>query len=109
MPNWIGDLILGLSVVLRKSDPGGAGNGAVEPISLIVPERLAGLAGVLCDLPVIPYRRKSRREFFVSAREVAAHSFEKLYLLPHSFSSALFAFLTRIDGAGSLSSCAGVF
>jgi heptosyltransferase II len=88
MPNWIGDLLLALSVTERKK------RGGCCDISLIVPERLTGLTKLLSDLPVIPCRRSSRRGFFASAKSVC--SFDKLYILPHSFSSALFGFLTRV-------------
>jgi heptosyltransferase-2 len=90
MPNWIGDLILGLSVVMRKKRADG------KEISLIVPDRLCGLTTLLCDLPVIPYRRSDYREFFGTVHAVRKRSFSRLYLLPHSFSSALFGFLSAI-------------
>jgi heptosyltransferase II len=88
MPNWIGDLLLALSVVERKK--------LAEQcdISLIVPERLTGLTKKLSPLPIIPYRRSSRSGYFASVRSI--QRFSKLYVLPHSFSSALFGFLGRI-------------
>lgn len=90
MPNWIGDLLLALSVVERKK------NAEKCALSLIVPERLSGLTKLLCSLPVIPCRRTTVRDFFNSIDTVKSASFSRLYLLPHSFSSALFAFLCGI-------------
>ncbi len=88
MPNWIGDFLLALSVVERKKSAENC------DISLIVPVRFAGLTTLLSDLPVIPYRRKSRSGYFASVRSM--RSFLKLFILPHSFSSALFGFLSAI-------------
>ena len=93
MPNWIGDLVLGLAVALRKRKAEAHGS---RDFSLIVPERLCGLARLLCDLPVIPLRRRPAAARWESVRSVREQLFAKLYLLPHSFSSALFGFFTRI-------------
>ncbi len=90
MPNWIGDLILGISVAIRKK------RAEMQNLSLIVPERLCGLTSLLCDLPIIPFRRRNRGEFFGTVKFVREYSFSKLYILPHSFSSALFGLFTRI-------------
>jgi heptosyltransferase-2 len=87
MPNWIGDLLLALSVVERKKRAGQC------DLSLIVPEKLVGLTKLLSTLPVIPYRRGNGPEYFASLRSL--RSISKLYVLPHSFSSALFALLSR--------------
>jgi len=88
MPNWIGDLLLALSVAERTK------TADRSDLSLVVPERLAGLTRLLSGLPVLPYRRSNRSDYRSSLRSVK--SFSKLYVLPHSFSSALFAFLSRI-------------
>jgi heptosyltransferase II len=88
MPNWIGDLLLALSVAERKK------TAERSDLMLIVPERLAGLARLLSGLPVLPYRRSTLSGYCSSLRSVK--SFSKLYVLPHSFSSALFAFSSRI-------------
>lgn len=88
MPNWVGDLLLALSVVERKKTAERSG------LSLVVPERLAGLTRLLSDMPVIPYCRSEMSLYRASLRSVK--SFSKLYVLPHSFSSALFAFLGRV-------------
>jgi heptosyltransferase-2 len=90
MPNWIGDLILGISVALRKK------MAEEVDLSLIVPERLYSLTALLCDLPIISYRRENCAEFFSTIQLVREQSFSKLYILPYSFSSALFGLFTRI-------------
>jgi heptosyltransferase-2 len=88
MPNWIGDLLLALSVAELKT------HAEQCDLSLIVPERLIGLTKLLSDLPIITYRRSNRTDYFASVRSIKR--FSKLYILPHSFSSALFAFLGRV-------------
>ena len=90
MPNWIGDLILAIAVAIRKKGQEG------RELTLIVPEKLCLLAALLCDLPVIPYRRENRAAWFSTIKSVKERRFSKLYILPHSFSSALFGFFTRI-------------
>jgi heptosyltransferase II len=88
MPNWIGDLLLALAVAERKRTAERC------DLSIIVPERFIGLVKLLSNLPVIPCRRSTRSALFASAKIV--RSFDKLYILPHSFSSALFGFLSRV-------------
>ena len=97
MPNWIGDLLLALSVVCRKSEAAG------DAMTLVVPERLSGLTKLLCDFPVIPYRRANRHEYAATLRAVRAASLTKLYILPHSFSSGLFAFRTGVSSRRGVS------
>jgi heptosyltransferase II len=88
MPNWIGDLLLALSVAERKRTD------ERFDLSIVVPDRLAGLVKLLTNLPVIPCRRSTRKGFSASVK--AVRSFDKLYVLPHSFSSALFGFLSGV-------------
>jgi heptosyltransferase-2 len=95
MPNWIGDLLLALSVVERKARLENGG------LSLIVPEKLAGLVKLLSGLPVILYRRSTFSGYRASLLSVKA--FSRFYVLPHSFSSALFAFLSRIPSRRGVS------
>ena len=90
MPNWIGDCLIALATALDKKKSG------TGPVALIVPEKLTGLVSLLCDLPVIPYRRKTAGAFFGSVKATRANSFARLYLLPHSFSSALFGLCTGV-------------
>ncbi|MBD3243929.1 MAG: lipopolysaccharide heptosyltransferase II [Chitinivibrionales bacterium] len=84
MPNWVGDLVMALSVVSAKERADGA-----APL-LVVPQPLVELARVLGDAPVVPYRRGGLRGWWATRRDVRAHNVDTLYLLPHSFSSALF-------------------
>lgn len=90
MPNWVGDFLLALSVVLR------AAAGHEKETTLIVPERLAGLARLLCGCDILPYCRGTGQAYWHSVRRVKSNKNSKLYILPHSFSSALFAFFTRV-------------
>jgi len=90
MPNWIGDFILALSVVSRKIQD------KSERLTLIVPERLAEISKLLVDLPVVIYKRKNRAEVRSSVAAVKELRFDTVYILPHSFSSAWFAFNCRI-------------
>lgn len=84
MPNWVGDLVMALSVVLVKALHDG------RPPLLVVPEPLVALARTLCDMPVVAYRRGGVRGWWATRHDIRAHGIDTLYLLPHSFSSALF-------------------
>jgi heptosyltransferase-2 len=97
MPNWIGDLILAIAVAVRQK------RRERRELTLIVPEKLCGLAALLCDQPIIPCRRENRAAWFGSIKSVKERRFSKLYILPHSFSSALFGFLTRIPSRRGVS------
>lgn len=90
MPNWLGDIILGISVAVRKR------RNDHEPLTMIVPEYLAPLCRLLADFPIIPYSRSTGREFKASVEAVKRVDFKKLYLLPRSFSSAWFGYHTGI-------------
>jgi heptosyltransferase-2 len=91
MPNWISEFILALSVVTRKAADSN------HEITLIVPEHLIPLCRVLSALPTIPYSRKNSLHFLDSAAIVKEAAFDKLYLLPHSFSSAWFGYKTGVS------------
>jgi heptosyltransferase II len=90
MPNWLSEFILALSVVARKA------NDSDHEITLIVPERLIPLCRLLSAIPILPYNRKNSLHFLDSAAIVKEADFDKLYLLPHSFSSAWFGFKTGV-------------
>lgn len=90
MPNWISEFILALSVVTRK-----AGDSNHE-ITMIVPEHLIPLCRLLSALPIVPYSRKNSLHFLDSAAIVKEAAFDKLYILPHSFSSAWFGYKTGV-------------
>lgn len=85
MPNWLGDFVLALSVVLRdvRIDD--------SPIHLIVPEHLVDVGRSLCSLPIIPYCRKTARLRKESLDQVKNFSFKQIIIFPRSFSAALFA------------------
>ena len=90
MPNWIGDFVMALSVVIRKASEE---NWAC---TLLVPEHLVSLSQQLCSLPVIAYRRKGKKASLECIKGIRDAGFDKLYILPHSFSSALFGFRTGV-------------
>jgi heptosyltransferase-2 len=97
MPNWIGDLVLALAVVNEKNRQ------SRERLELLVPAGLVELTKLLSPLPVIAYRRAGRREVRETLREVRTRSFNRLYILPFSFSSGWFAFRTGIPVRRGLS------
>ncbi len=97
MPNWISEFILALSVVARKIGE------TDDEITLIVPEHLVALCKSLSTLPVIPYSRKNSIQFLDSVSIVKEKSFDKLYILPHSFSSAWFGAKTGIPKSRGIS------
>jgi heptosyltransferase-2 len=90
MPNWIGDLALALSVVHRKTTM------QHTDLTLLVPSKLAHLCSVLASHPVIPYKRSGLGECRATLNQVRSQHFDAVYVLPHSFSSAWFAFRTHI-------------
>ena len=90
MPNWLSEFVLALSVVTRYA------RDADHEITLIVPEKFMSLCRLLSALPVIPYSRKNSLHFLDSAAIVKESAFDKLYLLPHSFSSAWFGYKTGV-------------
>lgn len=91
MPNWLSEFVIALAVVTHKSRECGL------DIYLIVPERFVALCKKLTSLHVIPYNRKNNLQLLDSAALVREAMIDKLYLLPHSFSSAYFAFKTGIS------------
>ena len=97
MPNWIGDFVMALSVIAKK---------AAEPdisLTLLVPEHLVSLSCLLSPLPVLAYRRSNHSEFLETIKIVKNAGFDKIYLLPHSFSSAWFGFRTGISSRRGIS------
>jgi heptosyltransferase II len=64
-------------------------------VTLLVNPPLAPLCGLLSGLPVIPYKRTSLADYRATLSEVKRQAFDAVYVLPPSFSSALFAFLTK--------------
>jgi len=90
MPNWIGDCALALSVVHRKMLMQNA------DVTLLIPHHLAQLCAILSGLPVISWDRNSFREKYKVLRQIRSLKFNAVYVIPHSFSSAFFSFLTGI-------------
>jgi heptosyltransferase II len=90
LPNWIGDMLLALSIIMklpesRRSD-----------MTLLVPKSMTGLVKLLTGMPQIEYARADESEKKRTLSAVRAGSFNTIYLLPYSFSSALFAMRTGI-------------
>jgi heptosyltransferase-2 len=85
MPNWIGDLLLALSVVMRLPEE------RRSNLTLLVPKSMGGLVRLLCDLPQIPFDRADEEERKRTLAAVRGGGFQTIYLLPYSFSSAWFA------------------
>ena len=90
LPNWIGDMLLALSMVMRLPES------RRSTTTLLVPEQMSSLVGVLCDLPRIEYSRKNAESRRASVSSVRNGGFETIYLLPFSFSSAWFARVSRV-------------
>jgi heptosyltransferase-2 len=89
MPNWIGDFVVALAVILQKP--------WIQPPTLLVPSHLMDLAEALAPhLSRLCYARRDRAELNQSAAAVRDAHFDSLYLLPLSFSSAWFGFKTGI-------------
>ena len=85
LPNWIGDLLIALSVVAKLPEE------RRSSITLLVPKKMGGLVSLLCDLPQIPFDRGDEEERARTLAAVRAGGFRIIYLLPYSFSSAWFA------------------
>ncbi|NTU58014.1 MAG: lipopolysaccharide heptosyltransferase II [Chlorobiaceae bacterium] len=85
LPNWIGDMLLALSIVTTLPE------NRRSNTTLLVPKQMASLAGLLCDLPQIAFARADEAERRRTVAEVRAGGFHTMYLLPFSFSSAWFA------------------
>lgn len=97
MPNWIGDLLLALSAVMNMPRE------RLSSTTLLVPESMSGLVGMLSSVPVIPYNRKDRLKRRAALDRIRASDFDSTYLLPYSFSSAWLAFQTGIPERRGLS------
>ncbi|MBN1759653.1 MAG: lipopolysaccharide heptosyltransferase II [Chitinispirillaceae bacterium] len=89
MPNWVGDFILALSVVQNKFVPG-------DDVTLIVPEKLALLSKMINPFATIIYCRVDELEYQATVQEIRREKFNRIYLLPRSFSAALLSFRSGI-------------
>lgn len=83
-------MLLALSMVMRLPES------RRSTTTLLVPEQMSSLVGVLCDLPRIEYSRKNAESRRASVSSVRNGGFETIYLLPFSFSSAWFARMSRV-------------
>ncbi len=90
MPNWLGDCLLALSVIHRKT------SNQHTNVSLLVSPGLAELCGLLSGLPIIRFNRKTLREYRETISQVKKEEFKGVYVLPPSFSSGLFSFFLGI-------------
>jgi len=97
MPPFIGDFVLALSVVVRKTVLA-----VDEEFTLLVPQHLIPLCTLLTTLPYFPYRRSNRGELMETASGVKHQKFDCIYLLTGSFSAALFARRTAIPERHSM-------
>jgi len=90
-------MLLALSVVMRLPER------RRTQTTLLVPEQMSGLVGMLCDLPQITYLRVKAGDRKRTANAVRNGKFETFYLLPFSFSAAWFAMKTRVPVRRGLS------
>jgi len=97
LPNWIGDLLLALSVVMALPED------RRSKTTLLVPKNMGSLVDTLCDLPWIPFDRRDTSERSQTVRTVRDQGFSSICLLPYSFSSAWFAYRTGIPVRRGLS------
>lgn len=90
MPNWIGDIILALTVIYCKDSKDN------EKLTLLVPEPFVDLCKLLTKMPIISFPYKNRKKYRNSLKTIRGEHFDAIYLLPYSFSSGWFAFRTGI-------------
>jgi heptosyltransferase-2 len=97
LPNWIGDMLLALSMILRLPESRRSNT------TLLVPGQMSSLVGMLCDLPLIEYDRSNADNRRRTISTVRTQGFQTMYLLPFSFSSAWFSMNTGIPVRRGLS------
>ncbi|MFZ4525921.1 MAG: lipopolysaccharide heptosyltransferase II [Chlorobium sp.] len=97
LPNWIGDMLLALSVVERLPES------RRSKTTLLVSGQMSNLVGMLSDLPWIEYARGDAGNRRRTVTAVRSGAFQSIYLLPFSFSSAWFAMKTGIPVRRGLS------
>lgn len=90
-------MLLALSLVERLPES------RRQQTSLLVPSHMCALVSLLSDLPLIEYARKEAKERERSVQAVRRGGFQKMYLLPFSFSSAWFAMKTKVPVRRGLS------
>ncbi|TLU88233.1 MAG: lipopolysaccharide heptosyltransferase II [Chlorobium sp.] len=97
MPNWIGDMLLALSIVERLPER------RRLKTTLLVPGQMSGLVSLLSDLPRIEFARADADEMKRTVQGVRSRGFDTMYLLPFSFSSAWFGMKTGVPVRRGLS------
>ncbi|NTW81747.1 MAG: lipopolysaccharide heptosyltransferase II [Chlorobiaceae bacterium] len=97
MPNWIGDMLLALSIVERLPER------RRLQTTLLVPGHMGALVSLLSDLPQIEFARTDADERNRTVHDVRSRGFHTMYLLPFSFSSAWFAMKTGVPVRRGLS------
>ncbi len=97
LPNWIGDMLLALSLVMKMPEEKRVST------TLLVPRHMADLVKVLSGMQQITYARRTAGERKSTIAAVRQKAFDSVYLLPYSFSSALFAYRTGIARRRGLS------
>ena len=90
MPNWIGDALMALAVIKKKTALEGSAP------HLLAADNLKPLLDSVSDYPIIPYNRRSRNSVYEAVRKIKKYSFSKVYLLPHSMRTAWIALNTWI-------------
>lgn len=90
MPRWIGDFILALYAVNQKARVEG------NDMCLVVPDYLMPLARVLGVSDAIAYDRRNIRQYVRAAGGIRRRKLRRIYVLPHSFSTALLGFLAGV-------------
>ncbi len=90
VPNWIGDAVMstGFIEACKKDNPGAA-------ITILAHQRVAGLFEANPNVNDIIAFNKDE-EIFHIARRIKSRRFDRAYILPLSFSSALICYLTGI-------------
>ncbi|NTV97645.1 MAG: lipopolysaccharide heptosyltransferase II [Chlorobiaceae bacterium] len=97
LPNWIGDMLLALSVISKLPES------RLSNMTLLVPKNMGSLVGLLCGLPQIAFARADEGEVKHTLALVRAGGFSTIYLCPFSFSSAWFAMKAGIQQRRGLS------
>ncbi len=86
MPNWIGDFVLALAVLKHTR------HDMADAPALLLPPYLMELQEHIGGFDSIAYRRTTSGQYKESVRAVRRAGFERIAILPHSMSSAWFAF-----------------
>jgi heptosyltransferase-2 len=88
-PNWLGDCVMSLPVLraLRRNDPGGT-------LAVLARPSGAPVFRAEASADTVWVRRKGLSGLFADGARARQARFDEVWVLPHSFRSALLAFLT---------------